>query len=315
MVPIAALTYADSPRLDGEQPEHVRVLAGMDNELPPILVHRQTMTVLDGMHRLRAAVQNGRTEIGVRFFDGTQQDAFVAAVKANIGHGLPLSTTDREAATVRILASHPRWSDRSIAEVVGLAATTVARIRARTTAVRDQPEARIGRDGRVRPINGAAGRRLAARLFAERPGASLREIAEQAGISPATALDVRERLGRGDDPVPDKQLRAEQRDRAAAGGTVTAGGTGAFRRHRRAPDAELALRKLQRDPSLRLTDAGRGLLRMLSTRSLRAQEWSEVQGEIPAHCVPLVADLALSCADEWARFAEALKTRARSELA
>ncbi|MBE1530637.1 ParB/RepB/Spo0J family partition protein [Actinomadura algeriensis] len=304
--------FADSPRLEGEQPDHVRVLAGVDTDLPPILVHRQTMTVLDGMHRLRAAVQNGRREIGVRFFDGSHKDAFVAAVKANISHGLPLSLTDREAATVRILDSHPQWSDRAIAEVVGLAATTVARIRARSASAQARPETRIGRDGRVRPINGAVGRRLAGRLFAERPDASLREIAELAGISPGTALDVRKRLSRGEDPVPAKQLLAEQRKQA---GVAEAPKPVRFQRRRGVPDAELVLRKLQRDPSLRLTDTGRGLLRLLNTRSLKSDEWADLQGEIPAHCVPLVADLALGLADEWAKFAEALKSRARTELA
>jgi ParB-like chromosome segregation protein Spo0J len=311
-VPIDLLTFADSPRLEGEQPDHVRVLAGVETDLPPILVHRQTMTVLDGMHRLRAAIQNGQREITVQFFDGSHQDAFVAAVKANISHGLPLSLADREAATVRILGSHPQWSDRAIADVVGLAATTVAKIRARSAPEQAQPEARIGRDGRVRPINGAAGRRLAGKLFAERPDASLREIAELADISPATALDVRERLRRGEDPVPAKQLLAEQRKRAAA---AEAPEPARLQRLRRLPDAELALRKLQRDPSLRLTDTGRGLLRLLSTRSLKSNEWADIQGEIPAHCVPLVADLALSLADEWAKFAESLKSRARTELA
>ncbi|WP_344895496.1 ParB/RepB/Spo0J family partition protein [Actinomadura meridiana] len=283
----------------------------MDTDLPPILVHRQTMTVLDGMHRLRAAIQNGQREIRVQFFIGSHEDAFVAAVQANISHGLPLSLADREAATARILSSHPQWSDRAIGEVVGLAATTIAKIRARSAPEQAQPEARIGRDGRVRPINGAVGRRLAGKLFAERPGASLREIAELAGISPATALDVRERLRRGEDPVPAKQLLAEQRKRDAAEAPKPV----RFHRHRRVPDADLALRKLQRDPSLRLTETGRGLLRLLSTRSLKSTEWAGIQGEIPAHCVPLVADLALSLADEWANFAEALKTRARTDLA
>ena len=94
-VPIELLKFADSPRLEGEKPDHIRVLAGVDTDLPPILVHRQTMTVLDGMHRLRAAIQNGQREIRVQFFIGSHEDAFVAAVQANISHGLPLSLADR----------------------------------------------------------------------------------------------------------------------------------------------------------------------------------------------------------------------------
>lgn len=316
MVNIDSLCHADSPRLEGENAEHIRALADMDSALPPILVHRRTMRVVDGMHRLWAAVLNGQREIKVRYIDGADADVFVAAVRANIGHGLPLSLSDREAAAARILASHPNWSDRAIAEAAGLASTTVARIRTRTTPADSQPDIRIGKDGRVRPINGAAGRRLAGRLFAERPEGSLREIAEMAGISPATAKDVRERLRRGDDPVPAKLKRAERKgEDAARDARPEMPVVSRLRRKGQRPDAELILRKLQRDPSLRLNDNGRLLLRWLNSRAVNTREWEGIEDEIPAHCVPLVADLALGLADEWARFAEVLKLRARSEMA
>ncbi|QXJ21467.1 ParB N-terminal domain-containing protein [Actinomadura graeca] len=315
MVPVDVLERADSPRLEGENTEHIRALADMDSALPPILVHRRTMRVVDGMHRLRAAVLKGQREIRVRYIDGADSDVFVAAVRANIGHGLPLSLSDREAAAARILTTHPQWSDRAIAEAAGLASTTVARIRSRTTDKDSQPDMRIGKDGRVRPINGAAGRRLAGRLFAERPGASLREIAEMAGISPATAKDVRERLRRGDDPVPAKLTLAERKSEAAARGDGREPPVVSTLRKGRMPDADQILRKLLRDPSLRLNDNGRLLLRWLSARSVNTQEWEGIEDEIPAHCVPLVADLALGIAYEWERFAEVLKRRARAEMA
>jgi ParB-like chromosome segregation protein Spo0J len=316
MVPIDMLEHADSPRLEGEDAGHVRVLANVDTDFPPILVHRNTMRVVDGMHRLRAAILNGRREIKVRYIDGADADVFVAAVQANIAHGLPLSLSDREAAAARILASHPHWSDRTIAEVAGLASTTVARIRSRTVDKDSQPDARIGKDGRVRPINGAAGRRLASRLFTEHPDASLREIAEMAGISPATAKDVRERMRRGDDPVPDKLMLAERKSEGAVDGhKAEFPAVSRLQRKERVPDAEQILQKLVRDPSLRLNDNGRVLLRWLSTRSVNAQEWEGIEEDIPPHCIPLVADLAVGMAYEWERFAEVLKRKARTELA
>lgn len=314
-IPIDNLLHADSPRLDGEDTDHIRVLAEVGQDLPPILVHRETMRVIDGMHRLRAAKLNGRRHIAVRFFEGPAAGAFVAAVRANISHGLPLSRADREAAAERILASHPGWSDRAIGEAVGLAPTTVARIRGRRADRDGQPQARIGRDGRVRPINGAAGRRLAGRLFAEHPDASLREVAEQADISPATARDVRERLRRGEDPVPPKLVLAERRKQAAGRGDRSRAPAAGPRRRHSAPDIELILRKLQRDPSLRLTQDGRLLLRWLSTHALKADEWEGIGAEIPAHCVPLVADLARDLAEQWGRIAESLTRRARTEMA
>ncbi|HEY1620466.1 MAG TPA: ParB/RepB/Spo0J family partition protein, partial [Streptosporangiaceae bacterium] len=123
-VPVAALLVGDSPRLQGESNEHIRMLAATDAQLPPILVHRPTMQVVDGMHRLRAALLRGQPTISVRFLDGSAEDAFISAVQANIEHGLPLTLADREAAADRIIATHPWRSDRWIATVTGLAAST-----------------------------------------------------------------------------------------------------------------------------------------------------------------------------------------------
>src|SRR5262249_43856292 len=105
-VPVGSLLPADSPRVGGERLDHVRALADAAVDLPPILVHRPSMRVIDGMHRLRAAQLRGERTIEVQFFDGSDDLVFVAAVQANISHGLPLSRADRQAAAVRILTSH-----------------------------------------------------------------------------------------------------------------------------------------------------------------------------------------------------------------
>jgi hypothetical protein len=75
MVSVGMLLPADSPRLDGENPDHIRLLAEATGPPPPILAHRPTMRVIDGMHRLRAAMLRGDTEIAVVFFDGTDVEA------------------------------------------------------------------------------------------------------------------------------------------------------------------------------------------------------------------------------------------------
>ncbi|MFD0884088.1 VWA domain-containing protein [Streptosporangium algeriense] len=120
LVPIADLADSDSPRLDGVNIEHAQGLADSTAELPPILVHRPTMRVIDGMHRLCAAILRGRRTIAVRFFSGSEKDAFVLAVHANVAHGLPLSLADRTASAERVMGSHPEWSDRATATVTGL---------------------------------------------------------------------------------------------------------------------------------------------------------------------------------------------------
>ena len=59
LVDIAALRPADSPRLAGCSEEFVRSLASSGAHLSPIVVHRATMRVVDGSHRLKAAVLRG----------------------------------------------------------------------------------------------------------------------------------------------------------------------------------------------------------------------------------------------------------------
>src|ERR1700722_20377313 len=161
VVTIGSLMAADSPRLQGVDLAHAEALAEIDSDLPPILVQRSTMRVIDGMHRLDAARIRGEKEICVRFFDCGEDEAFLLAVASNIKHGLPLTLADRRAAAARIISLRPDASDRWIAGIAGLAAKTVATIR------RDAPDPvpsltrRVGRDGRIRPLHAAEGRRLA----------------------------------------------------------------------------------------------------------------------------------------------------------
>lgn len=189
-VPVLALRAAGSPRLNGEDKAHIARLAETETPLPPILVNRRTMRVIDGMHRLMAASLQGRETIDVIFIDGSEAGIFVRAVQENIAHGLPLSQADRRAAAERIIASHPHMSDRAIGHSADLAAKTVAGIRKRSSEDLPQSNARVGRDGRVRPLNSGEGRRRAAELLVQQPEASLRDVARAAGISPATVLDV-----------------------------------------------------------------------------------------------------------------------------
>ncbi|MET9301019.1 helix-turn-helix domain-containing protein [Micromonospora aurantiaca] len=290
-LPVTALHPGDSPRRAGEDIGHIEMLASIEERLPPIVVHRDTMRVIDGMHRLRAAKLRGDDRVEVRFFDGSEQEAFVLAVTANTTHGLPLSIGDRALATERIIASQPTWSDRAIAEAVGLGARTVGNIRRR---MQDQAEvesvtARTGRDGRVRPVDNSVGRLRASALIKQRPDASLREIAREVGVSPSTVRDVRLRLERGEDPLPQARQR---REKPAVREAISR-----------------MLQGLQSDPSLRFTESGRTLLRWVHSRAIRAEEWAEVEHKVPAHCAYILANVARCCADEWLQIAEELEQR------
>ena len=83
-------------------------------------LHRSTMRVVDGMHRLRAAKLRGQETIAVRYVDGDEASAFLVAVRANIAHGLSLIVTDHKAAAARIMDLYPHWSDRMIAKATAL---------------------------------------------------------------------------------------------------------------------------------------------------------------------------------------------------
>lgn len=288
-VDINVLQPADSPRLGGCSEDFVRTLASSDALITPIVVHRPTMKVVDGTHRVRAAVLRGWGSVEAEFFDGPVEDAFVLAVELNLA---TLSTADREAAARRVLRSHPQWSDRAIAAATGLAAKSVGVLR---RAIGGRVDSRIGRDGKVRPVNSAAGRRLAGEMIQSQPAASLRDVARAAGVSPGTVRDVRRRLSMGLDPVPDR-MRAAERVEAEVP---------AARTEVRAPDVTLPI--LRRDPSLRFNEHGRLVLRWLEAHAVSSGEWAAVVNGVPSHCRELVADMARGCAEAWAEMAEALE--------
>ncbi|MEU7553073.1 hypothetical protein AB0B01_12115 [Streptomyces sp. NPDC044571] len=335
LVPVHDLTLGGSPRLSGEVAEYVRTLSEAPGELPPILVHRGTMRVVDGVHRLRAAVLRGRTHIEARFFDGSEDDGHLLAVAVNVAHGMPLSMSERSAAVERILAAHPDWSDRAVAAVAGMSAKKAADIRRRLLGQEHRPTgSRIGRDGRARPVDPAHRREIAGNLLRAHPEASLREIARRAGISPATVSDVRDRMRRGESPVQAKQGRrirlapaaepmgsvladepmglapaAEpmgsvladepMRSTLAAGrGPGAAGGPG------RTPTELVGLfESLRRDPSLRLNDRGRAVLRILDACTAFARNREDIAASLPPHCRRAVAELAQGYAHTWLEFA------------
>jgi hypothetical protein len=309
MVAAASLKPADTPRLGGENLDHIKALAEVGDCWPPILVHRQTMRVIDGMHRLRAARLRGQIMVEVEFFDGDDDEAFVVAVKANVAHGMPLTLADRRAAATRIIGAQPQRSDRWIGEVTGLAAGTVGAIRRRMSPSAPPDTARIGRDGRVRPLEMADGRRKAQEELTSRPEASLREIARTAGVSPATVKDVRDRMRRGEDPIPPNQRAAS----AAQAGHAGQGGSHANGEHRGgARDLAWSLDQLGKDPSLRYSESGRALLRWLETHARGPRRAAGLIDMVPAHCGYLIADIARKCAHEWQELATTLDQRLRT---
>jgi len=87
--------------------------------------------VADGHHRLAAAQQASLTTLQCRVFKGTRQDAFLHAVSANAGRGVPFQYGDYERMVTRLL-THPdtsALSNRQIARLIGCSHTRVNQIR------------------------------------------------------------------------------------------------------------------------------------------------------------------------------------------
>jgi ParB-like chromosome segregation protein Spo0J len=197
---IADLRDVPSMRERGIDPAHVAALAEVVESWPPIVVNRSDLHVVDGQHRVRAAKQLGLRHLCAVWFDGSPDDSYVEFVRCNVSHGLPLTLVERRAAARRLVRSRPELSDRGIAQVCGLSPRTVARLREEAGADTStsngsrHAKGRIGRDGRVRPIDPAGVRARIAEELARSPDASLRAIACAVGASPETVRSVRNEM-------------------------------------------------------------------------------------------------------------------------
>lgn len=279
LVPIGSLVLGNSPRLAGVNVEHARLMAESGARLPPILVHRVTMRVIDGYHRLRAVQLRGGRAIAVCFFDGDEEQIFAQAVWANVAHGLPLTLADRSAAAERLVRAHAEWSDRRIAGQVGLSPKTVGAVRDRLSEEIPQSRVRVGRDGRARRLPG--------------------------GGSPRNS-----RVSGGSKSVGSSYFAAEatsESDRGGPRAVEPGSGSPAGLETNPLPesgDRAAIFQVLRQDPSVRMTEAGRHLLRLLDVHCVPADLWEQLIVNVPAHQAGSVADLALACAEAWRRFAD-----------
>jgi hypothetical protein len=164
-------------------------------------------------------------------------------------------------------------------------------------------------------------------MIACRPEASLREIAQAAGISPGTVRDVRDRMRRGDDPIPLNQRGISRRtgpDQRPAQDQRTGPDQRTGHDERTGPDQRPAavprrdpasiLRNLRKDPSLRFSESGRALLRWLDMRAMGPDGSRQLIDTIPPHCTYIIADLARATAEDWLQFADRLKRRAEATV-
>lgn len=299
-VPLTSIRNSFTPRKTTVDEHHAGVLAQSSLPLPPIVIHRASMRVIDGMHRLRATELRGETAIPATFFDGDDAEAFALAVHLNVTHGLPLTLSERKAAAQRIVSSDPHWSDRSIGLIAGVSNKTVGKLRACATEEVPQLSPRLGRDGKTRPLSPAIGRRRAAEFLLINPRASLREIARASGVSVTTARDVRRRVDKGESPLP-KNIADLSNRRPTRSGSAT-----------KPPETRVSptvrgqdlLARLRNDPSVRSSERGRTMLRLLSTVAVAISACDEFAEAMPIHCSGTLAEIARKNARAWEDIAE-----------
>ncbi len=295
---IDELRVGPSLRAEGLDAGHVATLAELAGAWPPILVRRDDGSVVDGQHRVAAARRLGLGTLQVKWFAGSAEDAFVEFVRCNVGHGLPLGLAERRSAAGRILRSHPERSDRSIASVCGVSPKTVARLRRglASTAACDHPARRVGRDGRVRPIDHAELRARITEELERRPQASLRSIAAVVGSSPETVRSVRGKLRAvAGEPVPDAEPVLDTE------ATVL----GLLNRSRRVGH------RLEGDRAFGGREHGAEFVQWFDATTVEpADLWAHV-GTVPRSRIYEVADEARRRAAFWTDFADSLEGQVR----
>ena len=71
------------------------------------------------------------------------------------------------------------------------------------------------------------------------------------------------------------------------------------------------MERLRSDPTIRYTESGRTLVRLLDGHLNDRDEWDQVARNIPEHRLDLISELAKARAEDWRQFAELLQKRKR----
>lgn len=158
-IPLDRITTdpAVQPRVEGVDPDHVRVLQEAPHAWSPLVVVQREdhYLVVDGSHRLEAARQLGRTSVTCEVRPESDDcDLTALAFALNRDHGKPLTLADRKAEAERLLRHAADHSDRQIAALAGLSDKTVGKIRSELQRTADIPRStsRVGADGKTRSV-------------------------------------------------------------------------------------------------------------------------------------------------------------------
>ena len=101
--------------------------------MPPVIVYFDSKEywLVDGFHRYFAHKRLGLKEMSVDLREGTLRDAQLFSKTANKGRGMNMSAKDNEYIVLSMLNDEEwgQWSNKAIADWVGVSAMTVGRIK------------------------------------------------------------------------------------------------------------------------------------------------------------------------------------------
>jgi hypothetical protein len=148
------------PRANALDNKHVEDLM-VAYELPESSVQPMTVWMIEGrgnkpylvkgFHRREALVRLKRKKAEFEVRHGTVADAILDAAGSNRSHGLKRTPADKRRAVEMVLQCHPDWSDRRLADVVGVSHFMVAEYRPRLESVSGNA-IRVASDGRVNKV-------------------------------------------------------------------------------------------------------------------------------------------------------------------
>jgi hypothetical protein len=294
-IPLADLHIGPTAR-SGVSQARVAALAEAPGSWSPLLVQRETLAILDGVHRYHAALELGVSMLQCEIFDGDEHEAFVEAVRRNVSQGLPLRLPERQRAARRLLSIRGEWSDRMIASICGLSPATVRELRRCSTARNGQLNRRLGADGRLRPIDREDLHRRTEIAVRANPSASLREIAREVHASPTTVAKIRALVHASNPPAAPSVSTIYRH-----GHTESTANVGVDDRSHVS---------WEEDTALQARASSSDLLEWFCRTNI-SEEWRDQAYAVPLSRVYEIADEARRRASCWARFAEVVEARAK----
>lgn len=118
------------PRIEWSQETVDRYIEALEvgDIFPPIILHTNTMRLLDGMHRLQSRLQTQRETIDVVYMDipdGVHGKLFAASL--SVKHGDRIRKDELKAIAREITSANPDYSLQTISEYTGITRQTIGK--------------------------------------------------------------------------------------------------------------------------------------------------------------------------------------------